>query len=65
MKDKILEADSEKDCAFQEIKIRDFKEYYAECKSMYSSQNPIWKHDCRKEICPMYQTWKHMQKHLT
>ena len=58
MKEKIEEVDSRKLCAFQEIKIRDHKEYYAECKLMYSSKNPIWGHECNLDICPMYQAWK-------
>lgn len=58
MREKIEEADREKLCSFQEIKVRAHKEYYAECKLMYASQNPIWSHECNMDICPMYQTWK-------
>ena len=58
MKEKMIEVDKGKLCAFQEVKIREHKEYFYECKLMYVSKNPIWSHECNMALCPMFQTWK-------
>ena len=65
MKEKIIEADKGKLCAFQIVRIREHKEYFFECKFMYASKNPIWTHECKIDLCPMFQTWKLLETDQT